>query len=375
MPADKSQAPKKIFIMAGEVSGDLHGANLINHLKARSPFPLEIYGVGGDKIKATGAKEFYDLAHFHVTGLSAAIKKAPKYHKASKKIFASIERSRPDLVVLIDNPGFNLLMAKKIHALNIPIVYFIAPQVWAWGQKRVHTIKKYIKKVLVVFKFEKKFFEEYGVPVSWVGHPLKDIVEFKKTGKSFPLITLMPGSRKTELNSLLSLMLKTAGKIHEKMSQAKFQMIQSPNMSDSVYQKRVKDSSVVVELVKKNSYDAIASSDLVIVCSGTATLECAILGVPMIVTNKGSIVTYLAAKALIKVDCLGLPNLILGKKKFPEFLQFKATPEKISAEAVNILTNKHRMEEMKKDCAETSRLIGEKGASVRAADEVLALLS
>ena len=173
MSAESALALKKVYIVAGEASGDLHGANLIRHLQTRSSIPLEIYGVGGDKIRETGAKNFYDLAHFHVTGITAAIKKLPEYKKASKAIFAGIEKTKPDLVVLIDNPGFNLHLAKKIHALGIPIVYFIAPQVWAWAPKRVMTIKKYIKKVLVVFQFEKKFFEDHGVPVAWVGHPSK----------------------------------------------------------------------------------------------------------------------------------------------------------------------------------------------------------
>jgi lipid-A-disaccharide synthase len=379
MPVEATLATKKLYIIAGEASGDLHGANLIRHLKARSKHPLDIYGVGGDKIKESGAKNFYDLAHFHVTGITAAIKKYPDYKKAARRIFSDIEKTRPDLVVLIDNPGFNLHMAEKIHKLGIPIVYFIAPQVWAWAPKRVLKIKKFIKKVLVVFQFEKEFFEKHGVSVAWVGHPLKDFVETggpaeansKRIGR---LITLLPGSRKGEINTLFSIFLKAASLIRSALPGTAFAVIKAPTLPRSVYDERLKKFDLPVQLVEKYAYDVIHDSELVIACSGTATLECAILGAPMIIANKGSLVTYLVAKSVIRVPFLGLPNLILGEKRFPELLQYEATPEKIAQEAVRILTDKKILEEMKKSCAEVSRLIGDKGASARAAEEVLALL-
>ena len=381
MPSDGAQALKKIYIVAGEASGDLHGANLIKHLRDRSSAPLDIYGVGGDRIKESGAKNFYDLAHFHVTGITAAIKKLPEYQKASKAIFADIEAARPDLVVLIDNPGFNLHMAAKIHALGIPIVYFIAPQVWAWAPKRVIKIKKYIQKVLVVFQFEKKFFEDHGVPVAWVGHPLKDLVQttvgpesredVKTKGR---VVALLPGSRKGEIKLLMDIFLKAAGRIRSALPGTAFALIKAPTLPREVYAERLKKIDFPVQIVDKYSYDVIRDAELAICCSGTATLECAILGTPALVVNKGSLVTYIAAKNLIKVKYLGLPNLILGEKKFPELLQFDATPEKIAQEAVHILTDKKVRQEMKEACEETSRRIGETGASVRAADEILALL-
>lgn len=372
--------PKKLYIIAGEASGDLHGANLIRHLRARSKYPLDIYGVGGDQIKETGAKNFYDLAHFHVTGITAAIKKLPDYKKASKRIFADIEKSRPDLVVLIDNPGFNLHLAGKIHALGVPIVYFIAPQVWAWAPKRVFTIKKYVRKVLVVFQFEKEFFEKHGVPVTWVGHPLKDLVETGGAVEANPkrlgrLVTLLPGSRKGELKMLFPVFLKAAELIRSALPGTAFAVVKAPTLPRSVYDERLKKFDLPVQLVDKYAYDTIHDSELVIACSGTATLECAILGTPMIIANKGSLVTYLVAKSVIRVNSLGLPNLILGEKKFPELLQYDATPEKIAKQALRILTDKKVSEAMKKDCADVSRRIGEKGASARAADEILSLLN
>ena len=373
---------KKIYIIAGEASGDLHGANLIHHLRSRATFGLEIYGVGGDKMRETGVRDFFDLAHFHVTGLTAAIKKIPQYKRASVTILSNVKKAKPDLVVLIDNPGFNLHLAKKIHELKIPIVYFIAPQVWAWAPKRVFKIKKYVKKVLVVFQFEKKFFEDYGIPVAWVGHPLKDLVEseIKLMKEKKPQerkdceIALLPGSRKNELKMLFSIFLKAAKLISEKIPNATFSVIQSSTLKRSVYEEKIKALSLPVRIVEKNAYAAIRSSDLAIVCSGTATLECALLGTPMIISNRGSFITYLVAKNVIRVHSLGLPNLILGEKKFPEFLQYDATPEKIAGTALKILRNEKTYESMKKACEETSKQIGESGASQRAADEILALL-
>ena len=373
--------PKKIYILAGEASGDLHGANLIKHLRNISKEPLEIYGVGGDKMREIGVRDFYDLAHFHVTGLTDAVKKVPQYRRAAAVILSNIQKVKPDLVVLIDNPGFNLHMAKKIHALGIPIVYFIAPQVWAWAPKRVLKIKKYVKKVLVVFEFEKKFFEDHGVPVVWVGHPLKDLIDeqIRRTQnlekRKGGIITLLPGSRIGELKMLFSIFLEAAKLIAKKIPDVSFEVVQAPTMPLSVYKKFLDASALPIRLVADNGYAVIQNSDLAIACSGTVTLECALLGTPVIIANRGTLLTYLMAKTVLRVDCLGLPNLILGQKKFPEFLQYNATPKKIADEAIRILNDEKTYQQMKEDCLEVSKRLGPTGASRRAANEILALLT
>lgn len=380
---------KKIFVIAGEASGDLHGSNLIKNLVAETnigeshALPLQIYGIGGDKIKATGALEFFDLAHFHVTGLTDAIKKIPEYKKAEKIILEKIKRIQPDLVVLIDNPGFNLHLAPKIHAMAIPIVYYISPQLWAWAPKRIFKIKKFVKKMLVLFDFEKKLYEDHDIPVAFVGHPLKDVIQNgdlksikdKMTRrKNDLLICLLPGSRKGELKRLGSIFFGAAKIISEKLPQTTFCVIKSPTIPKSSYEALTKKMGVKVTLIDKDAYSAIHSSDLAIVCSGTATLECALLGVPMIISNKGSFITYVAAKSLIKVPFLGMPNLILGEKQFPEFLQYNATPKKIAAEAIEILTNEKRLHSMKESLKDVSRHLGEGGANRKAALEILNVL-
>ena len=369
---------KKIFLIAGEASGDLHGSRLIQSLQTHATCPLEIYGVGGDKIRQTGALEFFDLAHFHTTGFTEAVRHIHQYAEAKKRILNSLKKVSPDLVILIDNPGFNLILAKEIHRLGIPIVYYITPQLWAWAPKRIFKIKRTVKKVLVVFEFEKKIYEDQGIPVTWVGHPLKDFIEAapKKKPSENRVISLLPGSRIGEIKTLFALFLKTARLISNAVPGTTFRVIQSPTLPRVLYEKilaelSAKSGNLTLSIVENDSYAAIGQSDLAIVCSGTATLECALLGTPMIICNRGSLITYLIAKCLILVPYIGLPNLILNEKKMPELLQFDATPEKISDAAIQILKNKSLQESMRNDLNEVSRRLGEKGASERAAKEIL----
>ena len=367
-------------MIAGEASGDLHGAKLIENLKRESK-NIEIYAVGGEKIRQTGAKNFFDLAYFHATGITDAIKKIPRYKKAFDKILKDIQSVKPDLVVLIDNPGFNFRLAEKIHLLHIPLVYYIAPQLWAWNEKRIFKMKRWARKVLVVFEFEKALYETHGIPVAFVGHPLKDLISEtprrRESGRppGSPLqVSLLPGSRKGELKMLLNVFLDAAKVIQERLPQVSFQIIQAPSMPWEIYEKAISKRGLSVRVVDKNSYEAIAQSDLAIVCSGTATLECALLTVPMIISYKASLLTYAIAKKVIQVPCIGMPNLILGEKKFPELLQKEATPQKIAEEAVLILTDLTRQKTMRRDLEEVSRRLGAPGASARAAEEILKIL-
>ena len=371
--------PKKIYVIAGEASGDLHGSNLIKNLKDLTKEPLEIFGIGGDKIRDTGAREFFDLAHFHVTGITEAIKKLPQYKKASVTILAKIKKVHPDLVVLIDNPGFNLHLAQKVHGMGIPIVYYIAPQVWAWAPKRILKIKKYIKKVLVVFEFEKKIYENNHIPVAWVGHPLTDIVKAKPENKnpvknSLPNVVVLPGSRKGEIKSLLPVFLKAAKLIAKETPGVSFAVLKSHTMPKEIYERLFKESGFKVPLIEKNHYEVIQQSDLALACSGTVTLECALLRTPMIICYKGSFLTYVAAKSLVRVPYLGLPNLVLGERRFPELLQYDATPKKIAELAMKMLKNDRLRYTMKKDLERVSEKLGAEGSNERAALEILKLL-
>lgn len=376
---------KKIYVIAGEASGDLHGANLIRHLQTNAKEPVQIYGIGGEKIRETGAWGFFDLAHFHVTGFTDAIKKIPEYRRAGKQILEMVKNIRPELVVLIDNPGFNLYLAEKIHAMGIKIVYYITPQLWAWAPERINKIKKFVSKVLVVFEFEKDLYQRNSIPVTWVGHPLKDIVQTSGEvhglkekigiGKDGHLVLLLPGSRKGEVDRLLPILLKAAQKIADRSPKTYFALLKSPTLPRDMYKHFMKDAGLKIDVVEKNPYEVMRASDLAIVCSGTATLECALVGTPMIITNKGSFITYVAARVLCRVPYIGLPNIVLGQRKFPELLQYEATPDKIADCAFTILTDKATQDRMREDLKEVSRRLGEEGATRRAAVEILKLLS
>jgi len=368
---------KKIFILAGEASGDLHGKHLIEELKNAAGDRLEIHGVGGDHIRDTGALGFYDLARFHATGLTQAICKIPLYRRAEKILLDSLKRVRPDLVVLIDNPGFNFHIGKKINRLGIPIVYYVSPQLWAWAPQRVFEMKRFVQKVLVFFEFEKDLYEKHAIPVSFVGHPLKDLIaenERRAWTEKEKRIALMPGSRKGELEMLLPAFLGAAEKIARLFPLARFFLVQSPTQDRSFYERLLGRRNVKLEWVTENRYETIGSCDLALVCSGTATLECALLGVPMIISNRGSFLTYVFAKLLIRVPFLGLPNIVLGRSVCPELLQQKAAADPIAAEAVTILSDRVRWETMKRDLREVSSRLGSGGASRRAAEEVLKTL-
>ncbi len=365
---------KKIYVIAGEASGDMHGAKLIEALKIFSKEPLEICGVGGDRIRETGAWDFFDLAHFHVTGITQAIRKIPQYKKAAISILASIRKRKPDVVILIDNPGFNLYLAQKITDMNIPVIYYISPQIWAWKKNRIFKIKKNVRKMLVVFPFEKSLYEEYGVPVTFVGHPLMDSIRRDESLPPARAVALLPGSRKNEVSVLLPIMAEAAEKIAARFPDIRFRLIKSPTLPAEFYARYLDGKKAQIELVDKDPQDAIQSSILAIVCSGTATLECALLGTPMLITNRAGVITYLAARALIRVPYLGLPNLILGRMAMPELLQYKATAENFSAKACEIISNPDLRRKMAADLGEIAEKLKHGGAAENAAREILSFL-
>lgn len=365
---------KKIYVIAGEASGDIHGAKLIEALRKISSSPLTIYGVGGDQIQRTGALDFFDLAHFHVTGFTQAVLKIPQYHQAGKTILASIQNRKPDVVVLIDNPGFNLYLAKKINALRIPVIYYISPQIWAWKKNRIHKIKQTVAKMLVVFEFEKSLYEAAGIPVTFVGHPLKDILAPAPELSRKRWISLMPGSRKNEVSVLLPILLKAAEKILAHSPDISFKLIKSPTLPTSFYEPYLRSTKLPLEVIEKEAHTTLRQSLLVLVCSGTATLECALLGTPMIITNRAGFITYALTRALIQVPYLGLPNLILGREAMPELLQYQATPENFSKKAIEIISNPTLQKKMTQDLAEISKKLGPGGAAQSTAEEILTFL-
>ena len=266
-------------------------------------------------------------------------------------------------------------LAQKINELQIPVIYYISPQIWAWKKNRIFKIKKTVRKMLVVFQFEKALYEEYSVPVAFVGHPLKDSIRKNEDCVPARSIALLPGSRKNEVSVLLPILLDAAEKISARFPDIAFKLIQAPTLPAEYYDKFLKGRKIPVELIDKDPQETIQASLLALVCSGTATLECALLGTPMIITNRAGIITYLAAKALLRVPYLGLPNLILDRMVMPELLQYDATPENFAKKAIEILSDTTLQEKMKKDLSEISEKLGHGGAAENAAREILEFLA
>lgn len=375
---------KKLFFIAGESSGDLHGAHLINNLLAIDS-TIETCGIGGPQMKKAGAEIFEDLTDVAVIGFAEVIKNLKRFKAAFNLALNKIEQIKPDAVILIDYPGFNLKIAAQIKKRNIPVIYYISPQVWAWGKRRIQLIKKIVDVMIVVFKFEESLYKENGMNVSFNGHPLIDIVktnDYKESiiqnhniDKSKKIISLLPGSRINEVNRILPVMLKSIFIIYNKNKNTQFLIIKSPNLSNQIYEKIMDIENLPVRLIESDTYDLLSISDFAMVCSGTATLETAILQIPMLVIYKISFLSWLLIKNLIKIPHIGLVNIVAGKKIVPEFLQYEANGKKIATYVLDLLNDSKKINEIKSDLKLVKTALGTSGASQRTAEYILTFLS
>lgn len=366
---------KKIFVAAGETSGDLHGYHLAQSLLKADP-SLVLYGSGGPMMQQIiPPANFFQTAHLNVTGFTEVLKHIPHYLRLMDQMKAFIRKAEPDAVILIDNPGFNLRMLPGIASGKTAVIYYICPQVWAWNPGRVETMKKFLKKALVVFKFEEDFLKKRGMADAvWVGHPLKDFLPeplAEKNSKPPARVLLMPGSRMNEVAVLLPILVKAAELIHARLPHLEFGVVQADGMPARVYDDALSRSSLSIGRVTQDRYEAMRRADLTLICSGTATLEAALLGLPMIIVYKASFITHMIAKALVKVPFIGLPNLLAGEKIAPELLQNNCTPQKIAAAAELILTDDGLRRGMRGRLADAVKNVGARGASDRAAKEIL----
>ena len=374
---------KKIMLVAGEASGDLHGANLVKALRQLSP-DLEISAIGGEKMQAAGAKILFDIDRMAIVGFAEVLSQFRRLRQIFLKTGRIISTRKFDALILIDYPGFNLRLAAYLRKKKIefPIIYYISPQVWAWGRGRVKRIAELVDKMLVVFPFETEIYRARGLPVEFVGHPLLDVIgEGEAGGKlaadldispSKPLIGLLPGSRRQEVMRLLPLMLKAA-KLMKKERDLRFILPRASTISSQEIDSFL-SPDLEVKVVTGKTYPVMASADLLLVASGTATLEAACLGTPMLIVYKVSFLSWLVTKPLIKIPHLGLVNVVAGRKVVPEFLQFAAQPGRIAAAALSLLEDKDRRELMKEDLKAVRAKLGRPGASQRAARQVLEMM-
>lgn len=374
---------KHILIVCGEASGDLNAANLINALKQKNP-DIRISGAGGRKMKESDAEVFYDIENLSVIGLFDVLKKLPEFFRLKKIILQKITQDKPDAIILVDFSGFNLRLAKEINN-KIPIIYYISPQVWASRQGRIKIIKKYISKIIVLFKFEEDFYRQHGIKADFIGHPLLDIVKPSMDKKQFlaesyidkskQIIALLPGSRVSEIKNILPVMLKTAVLINKRMPGVQFIIAKSANISIDIYNNLIERYNLDLKIIEGKTYDCIDCADFCLVASGTATLETAILQKPFVIIYKMSVLNYLLYRPQIKIPYIGMANIVASKMIVPEFIQFQARPKKIAKQVLYFLTHPQKLEEMKVDLIQLKTLLGDHNAASRAAEIILDFLT
>lgn len=371
---------KKIFFLAGEQSGDLHGALVIKQLKRIFP-EVAVSGVGGSMMKEAGMECIYSCDDLAVIGFVEVFKNIRRLMRIEKGIAEWLKKERPEMVVLIDYPGFNKRIAKIAKKLGIHVLYYICPQVWAWHSSRVKEYTEIISESIVVFPFEVDIWRKAGGKVNYFGHPLIGVAKPEKTKSEFlsgleitktPVISLMPGSRKQEIGYILPELLKTAKLILNEFADAQFILPLASAIDDSLINEYLIDSSLPIKVVRGQTYDAVAASDLCIVASGTATLETAIIGTPMIVVYRVNWLTSFLSRYLIEAEHIGLPNVIAGKRIIPEFIRDKFEAQLIAKEAVDILKDKNRQKSMHESLNAVREKLGNPGAGERVAQYIAA---
>ncbi|MBU1043001.1 MAG: lipid-A-disaccharide synthase [Candidatus Omnitrophica bacterium] len=350
-----------IIIIAGEPSADMHGAALVKELKKHDP-ELMFYGIGSSLMQKAGVEIFTDLAQYAVIGFIEVLKHYPIFKKAFDLTLEKIQQIKPKALILIDYPGFNLRLAKKVKQLfpDIKIIYYISPQVWAWGKKRIKLIEKIVDKMLVVFDFEAELYQDNGIEAEFVGHPLMEsivlsknkteLIKSKNLKLTDTIIALLPGSRQIEVKRLLPVMLSSADKLHKQMPEIKFLLIKAANIKEQAIAAYLKNyAHLPLNIISEHSYDFMSICSYAWVCSGTATLETAIIGIPMLITYKTSWLTWLMSKILIKLPYIGLVNIVAKKKIVPEFIQGQSNKNNIVNCTVNFLNQdsdfKHRQKQ------------------------------
>jgi lipid-A-disaccharide synthase len=335
-----------IFISAGDPSGDIATARLVSELKILKP-DLECFGLGGPRLATLGQKQLADHHELAVLGFWEVVKKVWYFRQLLNRCVKEIKRHRPSCILLVDYPGFNLRLAEKIKPLGIPIVYYISPQVWAWGKQRIPQIRTLVDKMLVILPFEKEFYQGTDVNAEFVGHYLLDDIPKEFIASPLPRknhIALLPGSRKQEIERMLEPMCDAAAIFNRKYGTTATVSGISERFDYERIMKRYKNDNISVRY--DNSRQLIFESDLVLTASGTATLETGLIGRPMVIVYKTGKITFHIARKLIKIDTIGLVNLVLGRKVVPEIIQNDASPERMVSEMEHLWNNPDEMKKI-----------------------------
>ncbi len=379
-----SESTKSIFIIAGETSGDAYGAALVDELVTQEP-RVRVAGLGGPKMAAAGVDLMQDLTSHAMMGFAGLLENIGGLFRAYRRVVHRLSIDRPDAVVLIDFPEFNLLVARHAKRLGIPVIYYVSPQVWAWRTGRVKKIAKRVRKMLCLFAFEKTFYEEAGVDVTHVGHPLLDTMADKLGGidraalrrdlglpESGTVIGLVPGGRRKEIEYIYPTLLEAAGILRDKISALTFVTARADKVERVQLDKIAAKYDIETTVIAGRAHDVMLASDLLLLASGTATLEAGLLGTPMVVTYQGPLLSYVIFGALVNTKQLALANIVAEREVVPELYMVNAKPEKIAAAALDILRDGG--ETMRQDLGIIREKLGQPGATARAAEEILKII-
>jgi len=373
----------RLLVSAGEASGELYGAGLIQALKRRVP-ELECFGAGGERMRAAGCDTVVDARALSVVGITEVVSHLPGIYREFRRLLRAADQRKPDAAIVIDSPGFNFRVARALHQRGVPVIYYVCPQLWAWREGRVRCFHRWVKKALVIFPFEEQWYRERGVDAEYVGHPLADAPPPGISREEFaakygldparPWIALLPGSRKKEIAMNLPALAAGAGRVK---GDYQFVLPAASTVERPWLDDKVRGSGLQLTVVEGASA-ALRHARAAVVASGTATVEAALAGTPMVVVYRVSALTWALGHHLLKVPYVAMPNLIAGEQIVPELIQSDFTPEKVAEKLGEILAEGPAREKMKVALAGVSarlRPAGETGtAAERAADAVLAAL-
>jgi lipid-A-disaccharide synthase len=372
----------RLFISCGEPSGDFYGAELLRELRTLRP-GITAFGLGGDRLLEQGADLIAHTRDLAVVGITEVLRHLRRLRSIYGRAVAELRRRPPDAAVLVDYPDINLRFARELKALGVPVVYYVSPQVWAWKKGRIHAIRATVSRMLVIFPFEEDLYRRAGVSVTFVGHPLVDAVRPAPDRGAFlaeqgldpsrPVVALLPGSRRAEIAHNLPPLAGAARALLERRGDLQFLLARAPGLPDALFAPALAGRHV--RLVEGQPHAVVASAAVALVASGTATVETALLGTPMVVVYRLSPLTYLIGRPFVNVPHYAMPNLVAGRRIVPEIIQREFTPERVAAEALSLLEDERRAEAMRRDLGEVRLRLGAPGASRRAAAAVAEILS
>ena len=358
---------RKILVSAGEASGDLYASLLVEELRRRWP-DTDFFGCTGPRLRQAGVRTVVDAASLAVVGLLEVVAHIPRIYGEYRKLLAAARREQPDLAILTDSPDFHLRVARKLHAAGVPVVYLVAPQVWAWRKGRIPAMRRTLDRLLCIFPFEEEFFLRHGLRAVYVGHPLTGLVRptlsredfFRKHGldSNRPLITVLPGSRRGEAARHLPALADAARRLRREPG-AELVLPASVTTGAAFFRERLGDAPIRV--IEGESWDAMAHADVALAASGTVTVEAALLGTPMVTFYKVTWPSWFAGKFLVDVPFYSMVNLIAGRAVAPELMQGEMTGERLAHEARRLLSDARARSEMKAGLAEVGRKLSGPG--------------